>query len=215
MMSVFDDGGPVTGAGPIPASTGAPDARLTDEQRAVLSAYAEALGADAVLDREYTDEQLESSPYAEMMSEAVPVGQDEYRGRPADGGPSSFSAGGVVVGGVRVSYLSGQPDVHLAESQRQALVGEAQEQLDEPVLACPTCWRSHGCDLPAGHPGDDYSHVCDPCPDGCSEPDLEDWPDGWSASVGRCSVHCGDHPISGDRLFDVTRAGSTNERVLP
>lgn len=79
---------------------------------------------------------------------------------------------------------------------------------------CPTCWRSHGCDLPAGHPGDDTSHVCDPCPDGCSEPDLEDWPDGWSASVGRCSYHCGDHPISGDELFDVTPDGFTNERVL-
>ncbi len=140
-MSVFDEGGLV---GP------------TDEQRAVLSAYADALGADVVLDREITDERLESSPYAAIVSDAV--------------------------------------------------VG--------PVATCPTCWRSHGCGLPAGHPGDDYSHVCDPCPDGCSEPDLEDWPDGWSASVGRCSLHCGDHPISGDKLFDVTREGFTNERVL-
>ena len=24
-------------------------------------------------------------------------------------------------------------------------------------MICPTCWGSHGCDLPAGHPGD---HAC-------------------------------------------------------
>lgn len=75
MVSVFDDGGPVSGGGPIPASTGEPVARLTDEQRAVLHAYADQLGVvtPVPLDREFSDEQLERSPYAAIMSEAVLV----------------------------------------------------------------------------------------------------------------------------------------------
>lgn len=40
---------------------------LTDGQRAVMQSYAETLGADAPLDREYTAEQLENSPYRAVM----------------------------------------------------------------------------------------------------------------------------------------------------
>jgi len=77
-MSVFDDGGPAVGAGPVPASTGQPDVRMTDEQRAVLSAYAEMLGADVVLDREFTDEQLENSPYRFVVDGGAPVDPSEF-----------------------------------------------------------------------------------------------------------------------------------------
>jgi hypothetical protein len=91
------------------------------------------------------------------------------------------------------------------------------------IETCPTCWRSHGCYLPAGHRGGDDSHLCGPCPEDCTEPMDQDWidndgerPDWISESCGSCSIHCGDHPISGDLLYDVTpNLGRHNERRLP
>lgn len=82
--------------------------------------------------------------------------------------------------------------------------------LDHP---CPTYWRSHGCDLPMGHGGE---HVCGPCPGDCNALADEDWAAGHMAEqCGSCSVHCGDRPAPGDRLYEVTRENSRehNERI--
>lgn len=40
------------------------------------------------LDREYTDAELEASPYADVMRDAVPCWPDAYRSGPDDGGSS-------------------------------------------------------------------------------------------------------------------------------